>query len=202
MVRLPFRRHVGLVNEGLMNRIGRELDERMSTTEDSGYRFIHPEEVKKILTRERVKELLDKFEWYKEDDRTALWQQMRLIMCVLIWMRLEDWNQFNNYFFVSRPGFYPRYRDTDLPIQPDQWPPNVSSTFSASFFTHQYVFVPIIIAENSHLQYSINFRLPILKVEALEGMEGAQGIVQKVHVERLFLKSLDEDANQNVSRSF
>jgi hypothetical protein len=196
-----FRRE-GRVDEGLLNELGRELEEKCSTTDGTNHLFIHPDDARDVLRRERVKDLLGSLSWYQEDDRTFLWQNMCLVICILISMRWGDWEQFHAYFFHPESGFKrPRYTDKNLPIPKVNSLGHVPASFSKRFLSHQYTFVPVFITENSHLKYSTDYRLPILKVVPLPDAEGAQGVVEQVHIERRFLYYVNQTFNHSVSPS-
>jgi hypothetical protein len=189
----------GRANEKLLLKLGRELEERCSTTAGTGHRFIHPDDAKHVLQREHIKDLIGSFSWYREDDRTYLWQNLYLIICILISMRWGEWEQFHTYFFRHEPGFKsPRYTDKQLPFTKKDFPPHVSPGFLESFLSHQYTFVPVFIIENSHFKYSTHHRLPILKVVPLQDVQGAQGVVEQVHIEKRFLYWANQSVNHSV----
>src|SRR5436853_6346558 len=102
---LQFRKREGTINHELLLRLGRELEARCSKTEGTGHSFIHPDDVGDVLQAKHLRELFSSFSWYSEDDRVFLYQSMRLIICILILMRWEDWEQFHAYFFYPVPGF-------------------------------------------------------------------------------------------------
>jgi hypothetical protein len=197
------KKRVGKVNERLLLHLGVELMEKSSVTEGTGHLFIHPDDARAVLRREDVKDLFSSLSWYQEDDRTALWHNMCLILCILISMRWRDWNDFKTYFYYPGQGLKrPRFTDKDLPIKKDELLEQLPPSFSKRFLEYQYRFVPIIIMENSHLKYSTDYRLPILKAEPLRDAEGAQGVVEKVHIERSFLYYDNQTFNHSVSVLF
>lgn len=193
------KKRVG-VNERLLLQLSSELEDKSSSTEGTGYSFIHPDDARAVLRREHVKDLFSSLSWYHEDGRTALWQNMCLILCILISMRWPDWGEFQNYFYYPGKGLkYPRYTDKHLPIKKEDFLETVPAAFSKRFLEHQYRFVPIFIKQNSHLKYSTDYRLPILKIEPLRDAEGAQGVVDKVIIERRFLYYRNDTFNHSVS---
>ena len=194
------KKRVGKINETLLLKLSSELEDKSSGTEGTGYKFIHPDDARAVLRREDVKALFSSLTWYHEDDRTALWQNMCLILCILISMRWTDWDDFQAYFYYPGKGLkYPRYMDKDLPIKREDFLETVPSSFSKRFHEYQYRFVPIFINENSHLKYSTDHRLPILKTEPVRDAEGAQGVVEKIHIERRFLYYGNQTFNHSVS---
>lgn len=194
------RKRVGKVNDTLLLQMGGELEDKSSITEGTGHSFIHPDDARAVLRREYVKDLFSSLSWYQEDDRTALWQSMCLILCILISMRWTNWDDFKTYFYYPGQGLkHPRYTDKNLPIKREDFLEKVPSAFSKRFHEYQYRFVPIFIKENSHLKYSTDHRLPILKTEPLHDAEGAQGVVEKIHIERRFLYYVNHTFNYSVS---
>lgn len=162
-----------------------QLESQYSTTEGTGLSFIHPEETGRILTREAVHTLFEHCSWY-EKNHDDLWQSMRLIICTLISIGWNDWDQFPRYFFynTAKPK-YARYTDTDLPIAASDFLNSVPSELSRRFLSNQHIFKPVFIYESSHRQYTKDYRLPILKVESI--VAGAQGVVEKVTIEGKYL---------------
>ena len=199
---MPFwpKKRIKTVNQDLLLKLGTELEEKSSRSEGTGHVFIHPDNARLIFKREHVKELLGALSWYDEDYRTVLWQNMCLIMCILVSMRWPEWDQFRDLFFFPGEGLKsPRYTDSDLPIKKEAFPEKASVTFLKQFHEHQYRFVPITIKEGSHLEYSTDRRLPVLKREPLRDAEGAQGIVEKVFIEKNFLYYANDASNHSVS---
>ena len=190
----------GRVNEALINQLGGELEDKYSMTKGTDRYFIHPEDAKIIMQREHIKSLFGSLPWYREDDRTVIWQHMSLILCILISMRWTSWGDFKALFFQTLQGVQrPRYTDRNLPLKAEQFPEHVPLSFSKRFCEYQFRFVPIFIRENSHLKYSTDHRLPILEVERLREAEGAQGVVEKIRIEKRFLHYNTQASNPVVS---
>jgi hypothetical protein len=195
------RKRTGQVNQSLMLRLKGELVRRFSHTQGTGYSFIHPEDAKAVLTREHVRDLLSELSWYNEDDRTRLWQSMSLILCILISMAWPDWEDFITYFYYPGKNLqHPRYTDKNLPIDPEDFFVDAPADFSTEFLSAQHTFAPVFIEENSHLTYSNLHRLPILRANPLP-VDGAQGVVDKVTIERKFLYYANGSSNLTVSAS-
>lgn len=195
------KKRSGTVNEKLLLQLTRELNERSSRKKDTGHYFIHPDVAKDVLRREHIKALFSALDWYDEDDRTDLWRNMSLILCILISMSWGEWDEFPAYFFNPGTGLKaPRWTDGDLPIKREEFSGKVPPEFSERFHEHQYRFVPISIREDSHLELTTDHRLPILEVEPLRDVEGAQGFVEKIHVEKRFLHYKNGASNDSVSK--
>jgi hypothetical protein len=132
-----FQRREGTINYELLLRLGRELEMRCSKTEGTSHSFIHPDDVEDVLQPRHLRDLFSTFSWYNEDDRVFLYQSMRLIICILVLMRWEDWQQFHRYFFYPAPGFRrPRYIDEKLPISNEDFLQQAPPDFSRSFLLH------------------------------------------------------------------
>lgn len=194
------RRGAETVNESLLNRLGSELEHKSSTTKGTGLSFIHPNDARDILRREHIRDLFSALPWYEEDHRTTLWKDMSLILCILISMRWTEWDAFQRYFFAAGHGLkYPKYTDSKLPIQPEDFPETIPDDFLRRFNDHQYRFVPVFIRESSHMYLSTEFRLPILKIERLTDVDSAQGVVEKVLFEKRYLRYENGASNESVS---
>jgi hypothetical protein len=202
---MPFwyRRNAGTVNQSLLLDISSALAERSSLTEGTGHYFIHPQDARDILRREHIRGLFSNLSWYEEDQRTYLYQNLSLILCILISMNWTEWGEFQSYFFMPGHGLrYARYTDEHLPIPKTRWIGSIPPNFADRFNEYQYRFLPIIIEENSHLKFDAAWRLPILTREPLQDVQGAQGVVEKISVQRGFLLSVNHRSNQVVRHIF
>jgi len=194
-----FRRNVRNVeaNFKAIAEIRSGLSKRYARPDGDGPYFIHPEDVKKVLQRERIRDLLKHFPWYDEDDRTLVWNQMSLIICILVISEWQDWFYFREYFYNGNNMENPKLNDTNLPVgeETEQFLP---SPLWENFLRDQYIFTPIFICENSHDQtYSANFRLPVLKRTVLDE-ESAQGVVEKAEIDGRFIRWCEGRINPNI----
>lgn len=181
--------------ESMLLSLRRQLENQYSTTEETGLSFIHPEKTGRILTREAIHSLFEHCPWY-EKNHDDLWQFMRLIICTLISIGWDGWDQFPRYFFyqTAKPK-YARFTDKDLPIATPDFLDFVPPEFSKRFLSNQHIFKPIFIHESSHCQYSKDRRLPILKTEL--NVEGAQGVVEKVTIDSEYLHYTNKTARNH-----
>ena len=193
------KKRVAAVNEALLFRLSSELEAKSSRTQATGHSFIHPNDARELLRREHIKDLFSSLSWYEEDSRTEIWKHMSLILCVLISMGWREWDAFQTYFFYPGRGLkYPRYTDVDLPIKREAFVEKVPSEFLNLFHLHQYRFMPIFIKENSHVSYGTDYRLPILMIEPLRDAIGAQGVVEKIQIEKRYLLYENGASNDSV----
>jgi hypothetical protein len=184
------------VDLALLVRIRKDLQSKYSRPENSENVFIHPEDARAVLTRERVKDLLKHFRWYHEDDRTKVWKSMSLILCILVTIEWNAWADFKTTFFPT--GNYlqnPRCTDKDLPLENVSFLPH---TIREDFQREQYIFLPVFIKQDSHNAYDFKRRLPIMTAIPIEET-GAQGEVDKVYIEKGYLQYVDQGGNYNTS---
>lgn len=200
---MPFWSRKRAVDWPLLVNIGAQLEAKSSKTEDTNLLFIHPETARSVLERKHIKDLFSSLLWYDEDDRTFLYQNLSLIICILISIRWTEWDRFQDYFFTPGQGLkVPRYTDADLPILAEDFFERKPEEFSRQFRNCQYQFVPVVIRQHSHSTYRNHHRLPILKREGLHDSAGAQGVVEKVYVEKKFLWYATDAVNRAVCTSF
>ena len=186
------------VDLALLVRIRKDLQSKYSRPENSENVFIHPQDARAVLTRERVKDLLKPFPWYHEDDRTKVWKSMSLILCILVTIEWNAWADLKATFFPT--GNYlrnPLHTDKDLPLEDVSFLP---LAIREDFQREQYIFLPVFIKQDSHNAYDSKRRLPIMTAIPIEET-GAQGEVDKVYIEKGYLQYVDQGGNYNTSVS-
>lgn len=186
----------GQVDQALLLKIRKELEDKYSRTQ-SEKDFIHRNDTRAIMSRERVRELFQNLTWYHEGDRDMLWKSMSFIFCILITINFTAWEQFKTIFFESgRTLEHARCSDDSLPLEEHDatfLPPDIRQ----SFLRQQYVFIPIVIEKGSHREYRMRDRLPILEAEPI-AENGSQGEVDKVLIEKGYLQTDPNTHNTEV----
>lgn len=149
--------------------------------------FIHPRDARRVFSRDRARELLSHYTWYKEDDRHKMWEKMNLILCILVLIDWQDWARFHDYFYEGAKGMKnERCSNENLPLTGD-FAKFLPDPHKGYFLRDQYIFLPIFITEHSHDQvYNEHFRLPVLHVEAL-APDSSQGKVEQVKIDGRFV---------------
>src|ERR1700761_3011462 len=139
-----FRRHKrdAEPNFRAITEIRSDLSKRYSRPQ-GGEEFIHPNDAKRVLERERVRDLLSRFPWYREDDLTYVYQKMALIICILIAAGWQDWALFKEYFYGNIHNLqWPKVEDKNLPLD-DQVEPFLPQRLWQDFLREQYTFYPM-----------------------------------------------------------
>jgi hypothetical protein len=181
----PHRREVEN-EESEIDSIRKDLEKAKSRPEGSNrtgdLTFITLRNLRKVIDRDRLRKLLQEFQWYKEALLEHIYTQFLRIVGILITVYWPDWENFPTIFLLPMDSFSrPSRGDIHLPF------------VDAHFLTHptsrrlfeldQYIFCPVTIEENSHDVISDKKkRLPFLSSSPIG--RGGSGSVSKVQVEK------------------
>ena len=186
MPSLPWRRRHAEISIDLVSDLKQKLEARFISQEGTQAFFIHPEYARSIMTRQRIRALIGIFPWYKESYLDELASQMTLIFCVLVSMGFSQWVNFKEMFYARGSDLnFPKISDANLPVTEDTialFPEEDRPTF----LRNQYIFVPVVIYEDTHQKYDQRCPLPFVRVDRIAA-RGAQGEVTKVFVASKFL---------------
>jgi hypothetical protein len=196
MPRLPWHQRNDADRDRLLSDIRKEFKESYVGPSKDKY-FITASRVDQVVTRERVRKLLQPFRWYHENDLDGIRNNLRIIIAILVCSEWKDWKDFRDIFSPDRDFLgQPKYTDAMLPFRDLEFLPQA---VQRDFRDNQDVFVPVVIEEDTHQIYSQDRRLPFLDDSAEVG-SGFFGSVKKVVIETGQIKySRTGDSNTQVS---
>jgi hypothetical protein len=147
--------------------------------------FVCEEDVEKIWTPWRIRQLSSELEWGKQDlqDRARL--RFRKVLSTLVWIHWDRWEDFGK-LFLKPDG----RSDQDLPLSNTLF--LQSERLQLSFEQDQYIFIPVTLEEDNednqteidYISYSKNQRLPLF--DSREIGEGSSGKVTKEAIARKY----------------
>ena len=167
-----------------MTIIRQELRDGRPRATEKSLRFVTADTVTRVMTKERVRDLLKIMGPEVEEQLDIIWKHLRQVLAILITIKWNGWPKFQEIFLRELDTF-------ERPERSDHHLPFLDLTFldedvREEFDDVQYLFQPIIIQENMHLVYSEQFRLPFLKSE--KRGSGAFGTITEELVEKKQIK--------------
>ena len=154
--------------------------------DNSENHFITQPALRKVIDRDRLRNLLRHCKWYKEDLLELIYKDFLRIVGILVVIKWPDWEDFFKVFLDPKDAFgRPSRRDTRLPFLEVDFIEDSTST--RLFQWDQYIFCPIVIEEDSHVLIgNEKRRLPFLS-STPQG-DGGSGTVFKVEVEKFQIR--------------
>jgi serine/threonine protein kinase len=177
----------------LIEQLHKQLFEESDVQAETQQRFVHPDKARRVVTREKIRDILSPFTWYDERYLTKIWDSMNLIICVLVWMKWDGWANFMNLFYPRGSTLeFSKFADNDLPV-PEQTLGLFPGPDKIRFFQAQFIFKPVVILKDVHDWFDSRRPLPFLRVAP--ATSGSQGDILKVWVAERYLMYNERTSN-------
>jgi serine/threonine protein kinase len=179
----------------LIEQLNKQLFDESDVQADTQQRFVHPDKARRVVTREKIRDILSPFSWYSERYLTRICEDMNLIICVLVWIKWTRWADFMKLFYPRGSTLeFSKFTDDDLPVSE-----NTLGLFpdadKSNFFRAQFIFKPVLIEEDIHGRFDGRQPLPFLQIERPPLATGSQGVILKVLVARDYLRYTQGTSN-------
>jgi serine/threonine protein kinase len=152
-------------------------------------RFMAKWQVKEILTRERLRPLIEHYPWYRDIKLEEWWDDYCCVIATLITFDWNMWAEFHSRFIVNKLA------NKALPI------PEVELDFMTianreAFTQLQHIYCPVVFTEDQNIKYSPDARLPFVRSAKIKvgGFGKIYGVIIDKHQTRYIRPQPHESA--------
>jgi hypothetical protein len=179
--------------EEIIRTIHTELSQALHCkNENLSARFVCEDDIRRIWSSVRIAGIAKGLKWPKSQEDVE--KSYRKVLSTLVWIHWDKWESFGDIFLNS-----PNRSDDNIPIEDVGF--LESDSFANDFMSSQYIFKPVVLAEDdrtvtSYSKYTEHHRLPFLDSKKIG--QGSSGTVHKVVIPPGYIKHRGSGRNSEV----